>query len=65
MKKGTVYQKFMQQIRDFYQENKDVPGFEKEFENFGKAIKAVDEMQMAIGGYVGEGKISMLPPVCA
>ena len=61
MKKGTVYQKFMQQIRDFYQENKDVPGFEKEFENFGKAIKAVDEMQMAIGGYVGEGKISMLP----
>ena len=61
MKKGTVYQKFMQQIRDFHKENKDTAGFEKEFENFGKAIKAVDEMQMAIGGYVGEGKISMLP----
>lgn len=61
MKKGTVYQKFMQQLRDFYQENKDTSGFEKEFENFGKAIKAIDETQMAIGGYFGQGKISMLP----
>ena len=61
MKKGTVYQKFMQQIRDFHKENKDTAGFEKEFENFGKAIQAVDEIQMAIGGYVGQGKISLLP----
>lgn len=61
MKKGTVYAKFMQQIRDFHAEHQDTAGFEKEFANLGKAITSLDEIQMAIGGYFGSGKISMMP----
>jgi len=61
MKKGTVYAEWFKQVQDFYEANKNVPGFEKEFEKFGKAVNALAEIQMAIGGYFGAGKISMMP----
>ncbi|HOQ10381.1 MAG TPA: acyl-CoA dehydrogenase [Syntrophomonadaceae bacterium] len=61
MKKGTVYAKWFKQVQDFYEANKNAAGFEKEFEIFGKAVQAIQEIQMTIGGYFGQGKISMLP----
>ncbi|MFY9323186.1 MAG: acyl-CoA dehydrogenase [Syntrophomonadaceae bacterium] len=61
MKKGSVYAKWYKQVQDFYEANKNAPGFEKEFEKFGKAVNALAEIQMAIGGYFGAGKISMMP----
>jgi hypothetical protein len=61
MKKGTVYAEWFKQVQDFYEANKNAPGFEKEFEKFGKAVNALAEIQMAIGGYFGAGKISMMP----
>jgi alkylation response protein AidB-like acyl-CoA dehydrogenase len=61
MKKGSVYAAWYQQVVDFYEANKNAEGFEKEFEKFGKAVTAIAEIQMAIGGYFGSGKISMMP----
>ena len=61
MKKGAVYKKFMQQLRDFYAANQDNADFIREFELLGKGIEAMDAMQMAIGGYVGSGRMSMIP----
>lgn len=61
MKKGSVYAAWYQQVVDFYEANKNAEGFEKEFEKFGKAVQAIAEIQMAIGGYFGSGKISMMP----
>lgn len=61
MKKGTVYANWYKQVQDFYETNKNTAGLEKEFEKFGKAVNALAEIQMAIGGYFGAGKISMMP----
>lgn len=61
MKKGTVYAKWFKQVQDFYEANKNAAGLEKEFKKFGKAIQALAETQMAIGGYFGAGKIGMMP----
>lgn len=61
MKKGTVYANWFKQVQDFYEANKNAAGFEKEFEKFGKALNALAETQMAIGGYFGQGKIGMMP----
>ncbi|MDO4540726.1 MAG: acyl-CoA dehydrogenase [Syntrophomonadaceae bacterium] len=61
MKKGTVYAKFVQQIRDFHAANKDTAGFEREFELLGKGIEALDSMMMSVGGFMGSGKISLMP----
>ena len=61
MKKGSVYAKWYKQVQDFYEANKNAAGFEKEFEKFDRAVKALAEIQMAIGGYFGAGKISMMP----
>ncbi|HZK43761.1 MAG TPA: acyl-CoA dehydrogenase [Syntrophomonadaceae bacterium] len=61
MKQGSVYAAWFKQIQDFYEANKNTAGFEKEFEKFGQALTALGETQMAIGGYFGEGKITLMP----
>ncbi|WP_054693024.1 acyl-CoA dehydrogenase [Syntrophomonas palmitatica] len=61
MKKGTVYAKWAKQLQEFYETNKDAAGLEKEFAKLGKAIQSLTEIQMAIGGYFGSGKISLMP----
>jgi len=61
MKKGSVYAKWAKQLQDFYEANKDIAGFEKEFAKLGKAIQTLGEIQMTIGGYFGAGKVSLMP----
>ncbi len=61
MKKGTVYAKWFKQVQDFYEANKEAAGFEKEFAKLGKALQALTEIQMAVGGYFGAGKYGMMP----
>jgi len=61
MKKGSVYAKWAKQLQDFFEANKDVAGFEKEFAKLGKAIQTLGEIQMTIGGYFGAGKVSLMP----
>jgi len=61
MKKGSVYAKWAKQLQDFYETNKEVAGFEKEFAKLGKAIQTLGEIQMTIGGYFGAGKVSLMP----
>jgi alkylation response protein AidB-like acyl-CoA dehydrogenase len=61
MKKGAAFAAFIQEIRDFYEANKDAAGFEKEFTNLGRALDAYTEIQMAIGGYFGNKQYGMMP----
>lgn len=61
MKKGAAFAAFIQEIRDFYEANKNTAGLEKEFANLGRALDAYTEIQMAIGGYFGNNQISMMP----
>ncbi len=61
LKKGAAFASFVQEMRDFFEANKGAEGFEKEFENLGKALDAYTEIQMAIGGYFGQKKYGMMP----
>ncbi|MFY9322803.1 MAG: acyl-CoA dehydrogenase [Syntrophomonadaceae bacterium] len=61
MKKGAAFAAFIQNIRDFYEANKDAAGFEKELANLGRALDAYTEIQMAIGGYFGNKQYGMMP----
>lgn len=61
MKKGAAFAAFIQNIRDFYEANKDAAGFEKEFANLDRALDAYTEIQMAIGGYFGNKQYGMMP----
>lgn len=61
MKKGTAFAAFLQEMRDFFEANKNTAGLEKEFANLGRALDAYTEIQMAIGGYFGNNQISMMP----
>ncbi|NLB52846.1 MAG: acyl-CoA dehydrogenase [Syntrophomonadaceae bacterium] len=71
LKKGAAFAGFIQEMRDFYEANKDAnsqaPENEidltlgKEFACLGKALDAYTEIQMAIGGYFGQKKYSMMP----
>ncbi len=72
--KGAVFADFIQEMRDFYEANKVMveaaasgePGqldlsLDKEFAILGRALDAYTQMQMAIGGYMGQKKVGMLP----
>lgn len=73
LKKGAAFANFIQEMRDFYEANKDAAlaaqapesGIDltlgKEFANLGKALDAYTEIQMAIGGYFGQKKYGMMP----
>ena len=57
----AAFAAFIQNIRDFYEANKDAAGFEKELANLGRALDAYTEIQMAIGGYFGNKQYGMMP----
>lgn len=61
MKKGAAFAAFIQEMRDFYEANKNAPGFEKEFANLGRALDAYAEIQAAIGGYFANKQYGMMP----
>ncbi len=73
MKKGATYGAFIQEMRDFYEANKDAAQAEeppeggidltlgKEFANLGRALDAYGEIQMAILTYFTSGRISLMP----
>lgn len=61
LKKGAAFAGFVQEMRDFYEANKDTAGFEKEFANLGRALDAYTSIQMAIGGYFGNKQYGMMP----
>ncbi|MGE5389484.1 MAG: acyl-CoA dehydrogenase [Deltaproteobacteria bacterium] len=61
LKKGAAFAAFLQEMRDFYDANKALEGFEREFEILGQALDAYTGIQMAIGGYFGQKKYGFLP----
>ncbi|MEQ8175524.1 MAG: acyl-CoA dehydrogenase [Syntrophomonadaceae bacterium] len=62
MEKGAVFARWMQSNKDFYQANKDVAGFEKEFAQLGRAISAYEEIQAAMAGFAKDSeKLGLIP----
>ena len=61
MKKGSVYAKWYAEVKAFADDNKNAAGFEKEFDKFSKAVDALAELQSAVIGFMGAGKIYLMP----
>jgi alkylation response protein AidB-like acyl-CoA dehydrogenase len=74
MGKGTVFADFLQEMRDFCEINKAAVeaaaagesgqvdlSLNKEFAILGQALDAYAQIQMAVGGYIGQKQFSMLP----
>ena len=60
--KGKVFASILGEIDDFIAKyDGNFPGMEKEMENLKKALAAYREIQMTIGGFVGAGKIGLMP----
>ena len=61
MKKGAAFAAWLQDIRDFINDNKNTPGFEGEFANLERAVNSYMEIQMTIGSYFGNKQYGMMP----
>ncbi len=61
MNKGATFARFLKGIKDFYETNKASEGFQKEFENLGKALDAYAKIQKSIMSYMGQKQFAMLP----
>ncbi|HZJ85061.1 MAG TPA: acyl-CoA dehydrogenase [Syntrophomonadaceae bacterium] len=61
MENGAVFARWLQNITDFYEENKDAADFEREFKQLDRAIKAYQEIQMAIVGFIQNKQMNMIP----
>ncbi|WP_276619827.1 acyl-CoA dehydrogenase C-terminal domain-containing protein [Syntrophomonas wolfei] len=62
LENGAVFGRWMQENKDFYRANKKNPVFEKEFEQFGKAIAAYEEIQKLMAGFQKDpNKLGLIP----
>lgn len=51
MGKGAVFAAFIQDIKDFCEANKNLAGFEKEFNNLARALESYDEILKALASW--------------
>ena len=51
LEKGTVFAGFLQEMKDFYEANKNTAGLEKEFNNLGTALKSYDELMQTLNDW--------------
>ncbi len=61
LKKGSVYGKFIKQIKAFCAENQNFIGFEKDFANLGRALVALEDIHAAMDEYLKNGKYGLMP----
>ncbi len=61
MGKGTVFADWLAEIETFAADNADAAGFEKEMAIVKRGVDAYRQIQMAIAGFVGDGRMSMMP----
>lgn len=61
MGKGAVFAAFLKTIEDFINENKAAAGFEKEFANLEKALASYKKIMEAMGKFMAEGKVGLMP----
>lgn len=60
--KGKLFAGVLGEIDDYLAKYKgNFPGMEQELENLEKALAAYREIQMTIGGFMGAGKIGLMP----
>jgi alkylation response protein AidB-like acyl-CoA dehydrogenase len=60
MGKGKVFAGWLQNIQDFIDKNKGESNFTREFELLQEHLNNYKEIQMALAGYLGEGKVGMI-----
>jgi hypothetical protein len=61
MAKGQVFGLWLSQISDFLNANRGAAGFEKEFAIMDAALLSYKAILGTLGGYMGEGKVRMMP----
>lgn len=61
MGKGSLFADWLAEIAKFAADNANVAGFEREMEILSKAVTTYQEIQGAMGGFVANGQINMLP----
>lgn len=61
MAKGKVFGAWLKEIVDFISNHQNASGFEREFAIMAEALKNYQEILAALGAYMGERKISMMP----
>lgn len=61
MGKGTVFADWLAEIETFAADNAEAAGFEKEMAIVKRGVDAYRQIQMAIAGFVGDGRMSMMP----
>ncbi|NLX02077.1 MAG: acyl-CoA dehydrogenase [Syntrophomonadaceae bacterium] len=62
MEKGAVFSRWIQAIKDFCEININTPGWEREFEQLGKAIKSYQEIQLCLAGFSKDkNKLGLIP----
>lgn len=61
MGKGAVFANWLAEIEAFADANAGAAGLEREFELLKQAVGSYREIQMTMGGYLGAGKMNMLP----
>lgn len=60
MGKGQVFANWLGEIQEFIDQNRDNPDFTREITVLQEALDNYKEIQMAMGGYLGAGKIGMI-----
>ncbi len=61
MGKGTVFADWLAEIETFAIDNADAQGFEREMEIVKQGVDTYRQIQMALAGFLGDGKMSMMP----
>lgn len=62
LEKGAVFGRWLNNIRQFHQANHNTAGLEKEFAQLGKAIKAYEEIQQAMAGFMKDPtRLGLIP----
>ncbi|HHW61754.1 MAG TPA: acyl-CoA dehydrogenase [Syntrophomonadaceae bacterium] len=61
MAKGKVFATWLQEIVDFINSNQNAASFEKEFTIMMDALKNYQEILNTLKGYMGEGKVQLMP----
>lgn len=61
MGKGSLFADWLAEIAKFAADNANAAGFEREMEILARAVTTYQEMQGAMGGFVANGQINMLP----
>lgn len=64
MKKGGAFRRWLKEISEFIEKNKEMKGFEREFDLLGEACSDFVSIMERLGGFAKSGQSRMTPLFC-